>query len=217
MGIKAAIRALVEETPKKKSQQSEASEAAAEARYLKKKERERSSFFGQLKELEEFKQTLRTGVVEEELGKQIAAEQAVEGLLEAQQEQELIGMGFHPDSTSTERMSMQALNLLSHHLSPWTAPKEQDPPISSSPQQSSVSLEALASDLVPPPPPPPGNETATPQPGNVDHLMTFLKSMGMTEDQLATFGVYPEKIDTTRMSIGWLKNAAALVRQLQVD
>jgi len=229
MGIKAAMHALIGPTPKKKSQQSEASEAAAEARLLKKRERERSSFFGQLKELEEFKQTLRVGIIEDETAKIVAVEQAHAGWIEAQQQEELIGMGFHPDSTSNERVGMQMLNLLSHHLSPWTAPKNQkgaqDPMGSTNqtpPPESSASLEELATlpDQLPPPPPPPGNQTATqevPQPGNVDQIMSFLNTMGLTKEQLASWGIFPEKIDPSRMSMGWAKNAAALVRQLQVE
>jgi len=230
MGFKALLRAMGEEKPSKRSQQSEASELAAVARAAKKEERDMNTFFGKMKQLKEFEKGLKDDIIEEQSHTQNAVEQALAGFIEGQQQEELVAQGFHPDSTPTERMSMQALNVFSQHLAPWTAPKPdadslyppKDPMGStnqSPPPQSSASLEDLAIGL-PPPPPPPGNQTAIegpPQPGNVDHLMSFLETMGLTTEQLAMFGVFPEKIDPQRMSMGWLKNAAALVRQLQVE
>jgi len=145
MGFKALLRALGEE--KKNSHHKEASDAGVEARRLKREEKQRNSFFGQLKQLEEFKQTLKQDIKSEENEKAEAVNDALAGFMDAQQEQEMLSQGFHPDSSPSERMALQAMNLVSHHLTGWTDTKTTADPLSTQKESSPppASLEDLAS------------------------------------------------------------------------
>jgi len=230
MGLKAAIRALVQDSPEKKSQQKMASELAVEARRLKAEERKRSSFFGQLKELKEFERDLRTDIQYESQQRDAAVEQALAGFQEGQREQELLEQGFHPESTPAERITSQAMQLFSHHMTPWTESKfssdsSQDNSKAPAITPQSASLEDMANqtvgDELPPPPPPPEQQaqqmTEGGKPANVERIMFFLDSMGVKKETLAHFGVFPEKIDPSRMSMDWAKRGAELLRELQVE
>jgi len=232
MGFKALLRALGEESPSKKSQQKQAADLATEARKLKKESKEMTGFFGQLKQFKEFEKSMRDDIIEEQRETREAVEEAIEGFEASLNEQELMSQGFHPDSTSNERMMLSGLQLVSHHLTDWTSPKQSpksgldlNAKIESPSLDEPVSLEEVVDDdysgLPPPPPPPPAPQgsqvTEAGKSANMERLMLFLDSMGIPEEQLAVFGVYPAKIDPSLVGVPWLREAAALIQQIQVE
>jgi len=230
--IKNIILAAIGETKTTRPHLKEASEAGVDARQRNAERRKRNALIEDLKEVEEYKEIVRARIKKEEQEKIDAVNEALAGFMDAQQDTEMLAQGFHPDSTPNERMTMQVIQLLSHHFSPLTSKwgQQSTPAFSASAESTPGSLEDIALGSMVSPIPPNSPQQLTPEaqplneqklesgmPANFDRLMGFLETLGLKKESLAKFGVFPEKIDPSKINLPWLVTAAELVQQIQVQ
>ena len=181
------------------------------------------TFFSQMEQFQNFRAKERASIKAEDEEKETAVQDAIAGVLAAQEEDRLADMGFHPDSTPSERMTMRAMGLVSHHLLPALTAKLTSK--NTTPNSVGGTLEEIADTSPVGSPFVPSQEigpvaqrqqkTESGKPASLDRLRLILEQLGVSEEQLAMMGIDINKIDPAKMTMEWMMRVAELIKELQ--